>query len=412
MNEDLRIWSEPVQPPAGFPEPKPGMFYGVLGEVVEAARPLTEADPVGILGCLLAEASALLGDGPTLTVSGMSSPTRLFVMLVGPTAKGRKGTAGDVARRIISASGVVRPDTLLQRGFASGEGVVEKLAELDDRRVFFRQDEMAGLLVAMNRDGSTLSSVVRDLWDGVPLAHTTAAGHTQVDDAHVSILGHVTPDELALRMRPVDFANGLANRFLPLAVHRRQLLVWDGEREFEEYFAEPASRLGTALSEGMAQRRYRLSPAAFKRWTEIYKTAPKSQMVAARREPQLLRLALIYAVLDGADKVDVCHLEAALSFWDYVVESLSWIFPAQAHEGWPPRAAEILRIVRGAGESGLSLEELGRRFSGHLGVGVRDTAVEFLAESGEVTRFKVQTPGRPKFTLVASCFVKSEEDAA
>jgi hypothetical protein len=199
-----RYWSKKVTPPAGFPEPAAAMFHGLLGDIIDAVEDRTEADPVGILASLLAECGALLGSGPKLEISGVKCSSRLFILLVGPTAEGRKGMAGEVARDVVTASGIGRPEGFLQRGFASGEAVIEVLAQLEGRRVLYRQDEMAGLLVAMNREGSTLSSVVRDLWDGVVVTHTTVASTVEVEDAHVSVLGHITPDEFRLRLRAVD----------------------------------------------------------------------------------------------------------------------------------------------------------------------------------------------------------------
>jgi hypothetical protein len=98
-----RSWTMQVRPPAGFPVSRPEMFHGPLGAAVESIQGYTEADPVGILGCLMAECSALIGRGPTLNVSGLNVSARLFIMLVGPTSEGRKGTAGDNARAILSS---------------------------------------------------------------------------------------------------------------------------------------------------------------------------------------------------------------------------------------------------------------------------------------------------------------------
>jgi hypothetical protein len=406
-----RTWSMPVQPPAGFPVPRPEVFHGPLGAAVESIQSYTEADPVGILGCLIAECSALIGRGPQLNVSGLRVAARLFIMLVGPTSEGRKGTAGDNARTIISMSGVERPEGFLQRGFASGESVVETLATLDDRRAMFRQDEMAGLLVAMNREGSTLSAVIRDLWDGVTIAHTTVAGHKQVDDAHVSVLGHITPEELRERLRPVDYANGLANRFLTLAVHRRQMVAWTGSKPLDAICAEAAQKLGAKVLAGQVEKTYDLSCAGFKRWCEIYANAPSCSMLSARREPQLLRLALVYAVLDGSDTIEVCHLDAALAFWDYVVDSLAWAMPDAKGPTEPARASDIRNVIQVAGAAGITLSDIGQAFSNHLHAKVRDAALDYLERKGEVVKRIVKTSGRNSTEYIHVSFVTAAEEA-
>ena len=407
-----RSWTMQVRPPAGFPVPRPEMFHGPLGAAVESIQGYTEADPVGILGCLMAECSALIGRGPTLNVSGLNVSARLFIMLVGPTSEGRKGTAGDNARTIVTMSGIERPAGFLQRGFASGESVVESLATLDDRRAMFRQDEMAGLLVAMNREGSTLSAVIRDLWDGVTIAHTTVAGHKEVEDAHVSVLGHITPEELRERLRPVDYANGLANRFLTLAVHRRQMVAWTGSKSLDSICEAVAQKLGAAINEGRMEQTYDLTDDAFECWCDIYANAPTCSMLSARREPQLLRLALIYAVLDGSDSIDVCHLQAALAFWDYVVDSVAWAMPDIKGPTEPARTSDIRRIIEGAGEDGATCSDIGKAFSGHLDAKVRDAALKHLEEHGHVVRRSVKTSGRSRTEFVLASLVTDAEEAA
>lgn len=401
--KELRIWTEKVELPEGFPEPSPAMFHGPLGDAVRSVEELTEADPVGVLGSLLAEVSVLLGRNLSLEVSGVRSAARLFVMLVGPTAEGRKGTAGGLASGILDAAGVVRPEGFLQRGFASGESVVECLAKLDDRRVLYRQDEMAGLLVAMNREGSTLSPMIRDLWDGVEISHTTVSSHQSIADAHVAVLGHITPTELMSRLKPVEMANGLANRFLPLAVHRRQLVVWTGSKRIADFYGDAAKKLGVAISAARELTEFELTDAAFDTYKDIYRTAAKkASSMSARREPQILRLALIFAALDGKPLVDSVHLEAALAVWQYVEATIAWIYPSQVQCGWPTRAADIYRQVKDAGPNGLGLQELMGKFSGHLTAAVRDAAVEFLCSEKLVVKTTVPTKGRNRTVLVAT----------
>jgi hypothetical protein len=44
--------------------------------------------------------------------------------------------------------------------------------------------------------------------------------------AHISIIGHITKDELRARLTRTDMANGLANRFLFCLVKRSVSAAW------------------------------------------------------------------------------------------------------------------------------------------------------------------------------------------
>jgi hypothetical protein len=50
-------------------------------------------------------------------------------------------------------------------------------------------------------------------------------------------------------------------------------------------------------------------------------------MICGRADPQTLRLAMIYAVLDGSDGViKLPHLKAALALWKYYEDSVRYVF--------------------------------------------------------------------------------------
>src|ERR1019366_7203531 len=48
--------------------------------------------------------------------------------------------------------------------------------------------------------------------------------------------------------------------------------------------------------------------------------------MSARAEAQTLRIALIYAILDGCNNVDIPHLRAALEVWRYCQDSVDYCF--------------------------------------------------------------------------------------
>ena len=55
----------------------------------------------------------------------------------------------------------------------------------------------------------------------------------------------------------------------------------------------------------------------------------------ARAEAHLLRLALIYALVDGSATIGLSHLDAALALWDYAAASVAWIFGDLTGDPWP-----------------------------------------------------------------------------
>ena len=81
--------------------PDDAVYHGPLGEIVRAVAPHTEADPVGVLGTLLASVGAAMG-GLRFIYQGSAQAPNLFVVLVGDSSTGRKGTAGSIAREVMN----------------------------------------------------------------------------------------------------------------------------------------------------------------------------------------------------------------------------------------------------------------------------------------------------------------------
>jgi hypothetical protein len=83
-------------------------------------------------------------------------------------------------------------------------------------------------------------------------------------------------------------------------------------------------------------------------WYEVYNELSEGKAgllgaVTSRAEAQVMRLACIYALLDGVKIIKSVHLEAALAAWKYAEESARFIFGDSLGD---PVADELLRALR------------------------------------------------------------------
>lgn len=380
-----------------WPEPPDlAAYHGVVGELVHAVQERTEADPVGILGSLLATAGACMGFYRYI-YQGSTQTANVFVVLVGETASGRKGTAGSIVREAMTAA-YPTWEQLIVAGLGSGEGLIthlKKSEEDDEHRALVMESEFGRLLTVMNREGSTLSPVVRDAWDGVPMGRFLARSRQLVARHHVGILAHVTPVELRSKMTDVDAANGFGNRFLWLAVHRTRLVPFpESPRAALTPYLTP---LHNAIAAAQEPAELHWTPEAAERWEWLYATLttrPRHGIpgaLAARAEAQIVRLALIYTLLDQASAIDLPHLEAAEALWNYVERSIGYVFGRTTGN----RHADILRdlLADGPIEWESAKKALGLRTAADL----RD-AVETLVGLGvgEVVTIPRDSGGRPR----------------
>jgi len=388
--------------PAGWPQaPAPQAYHGLPGQVVAKIAPNTEADPVAILVQLLVACGALIGRGAYFQVEATRHHPNEFVVLVGDTARARKGSSFDHVSKLMSAADPGFPSRL-STGLSSGEGLIWTLRDpqgqdpgAPDKRLLVVEPEFASVLKSTSREISTLSPTLRSAWDGRPLALLTRTAPARATDAHISIIGHITHTELRRHASTIEIANGLLNRFLLLSVRRVRLLPEGGDPDplkdsgLVRYLAATLKHAGAA-------GQLRLDPAARELWCHAYPqlTQPADGLagqITARAEAHTIRLALIYALLDGQRQVQQQHLHAALALWDYASRCAAWTL-GQA-TGDP--LAEQLHAALTRSPAGLTRTQISHLMHRNQPAEQLERALRALAAAGRAHHKKVLTAGRP-----------------
>lgn len=417
--------------PPGWPAP-PGAsaFRGPAGDFVRAVDPHTEADPVALLVQYLLYFGAIVGRGPFVRAEDTRHGFNEFAVLVGDTAKGRKGTSGKRVHGLFEPFDVTWALKRTVRGLSSGEGLIWHVRDaedprtmapqpstgkkraapppdpgVDDKRLLVLDGEFASTLRVLERDGNTLSPVLRTSWDGDPLSILTKNWPAISTDAHVSLIGHVTREEVVRYLDRTEMANGFANRILWTAVRRSKILP-EGGSLTEEALRPLREELGAKIA--WAQGVGELSRGAEMRalWAEVYPrlSEPVPGLVGhilARSEAHVLRLTGLYALLDGSTVMERAHLEAALALWAYCERSARYIFGEALGD---PLADELLDQLRQRVE-GLSRTEIRDLFSRHGQRSRVDRALQSLRDAGLARKEMRPTAGRPEerwYALVAS----------
>ena len=390
-------------------------MHGIAGEFVRMVEPNTEADPAAILLQFLAAFGALVGRGPHYRVEGDEHHANLYVLLVGATAKGRKGTSWGRVREVFQRVPDWKPHV---SGLSSGEGVKyhvrdaceetkrNKSGELvteivdegvTDKRLFVVESEFAGVLRAAQRQGNTLSATIREGWDSGNLRSLTKNDPITATGAHICIVGHITDDELRAELTATDTANGFANRFLFAGAKRSKLLPHGGNQADEGEVQAFADRLRERAARARTGRRVTMTAEASAMWERVYPELSAGSgglhgAVTARAEAQTTRLALFYCLLDGADRIDTAHLLAALAVWQYCDATARYVFGASLGDRI---ADELMRRLERAGDGGLTRTDVRDAFGRHQSAERIGAALEMLRTKGRATCETVTTGGRP-----------------
>jgi hypothetical protein len=355
-------------------------LHGLAGETVRVLEPVTEAAPAAVLITALTIFGTAVGPDLYVLADGARHTAHLFAAIVGKTARARKGTSYRVTRSVLEHAD---PGLFAARtfgGFGSGEALIEAVGRGDDEvavdddgshrnapprpphdpRALIVEEEFARILRVAERDGSTLSPIIRQGWDDGDLSVITRKKPVRAQGAHISILAHVTEEELRARLRGLELANGFGNRFLFCLVERSKRIP-DGhglDRDEEK-------RLGWEWRKRLEQARRLESPLKRTReadelWRDFYLGLDDGRpgmlgALLARAEAHVLRLSLVYALADGEGVIDLPHLRAALAVWDYSERSAFMIFGDAVGD---PVADLILRRLRDAMPGGLTRTEI------------------------------------------------------
>lgn len=370
---------------------EPEAFAGLAGDFVRLIEPETEADRVALLGNFLVAAGVLFGRDAYAQADGRTHFPVEYIMTVGPTGTGRKGTAtGRVLATMEATEDGFRSRVL--GGLSSGEGLIKAVSAQQEspdstRRFLVLLSEFASLLGVMKREGNTMSAILREAWDGTRLQVLTRKDPLSVENVNLSVIAHITPSELLNGLTATDRANGFANRFLVVCVRRSKFLPEGGARVNTGEIVRRLHRaLESAKSRGLVER----NEAARALWADVYEelTGERDGLKGAlcgRAEAHVLRLSLLYALLDSSTTIRVEHLRAALAFWKYCERSVDYLFADQSGD---PEGDKILRAVASGPKT---LSELHRVFGNNRTAEWLNAKLGALVRSSKLTPTSVKT---------------------
>lgn len=423
-DRDLRDRADEIPIPATVQWPAPideAAYYGLAGDIVRTLEPQTEADPVALLIHVLVGVGNLGGRGPHFRVGGARHHTNENAICVGKTSSARKGTASSDTFNLLRPVDPIWVENRVMAGLSSGEGLIWAVRDeiekqepirdkkktitgyqtviadkgVADKRLLIIEPEFASVLRVAGRDGNTLSTVYRQAWDSGLLRVLNKNSPVKATGTHISIIGHITRDELLMELSNNDKVNGFGNRNLWLCVQRSKFLPDGGDWDHLD-IGPLISRLKNVVEFARGVGEMRRNAEARAMWHEVYPQLSGERgglfgSLTSRAEAHVLRLSCIYALLDHSTEVRRCHLEAALALWKYCEDSAEFIFGADLGNHV---ADQILKALGNAPE-GLTRNDLCDLFGRHRSSEEIGAALRILGERALVEFEKGNTGGRP-----------------
>jgi hypothetical protein len=336
-------------------------------------------------------------------------------LLLGPTAYGRKGTAMDHVKRVMRIVDEEFVEKHFASGIISGEGLYERFSGKsehslgDDKRLVLTEPEFAKVLANCDREGNSLSANVREIYDSGSFEIMRSKNALKVRDAHAALIGHCTTAEYVDLLKSVSMANGFANRFLLAHVERENILPFGGTGLSDADYVSISEKVKDAIKSARPKsaiswkdhRPIPLSDDARALYAQFYylraQEALNSGLIGAmlaRLETNVLRVALIFALLQCATEIGVEHLRAAIAVGAYARSSTLHAFgPTLGSKA----GQEILDALRDRDDKWMSRTEIRRQvFQDHRPAKTIKEALDLLIMQRLVMATSEQTSGAPR----------------
>jgi hypothetical protein len=328
-------------------------FYGLAGRLALEVAPINGVSKEAVLIQFLICLSTLCAQKFYYSNGGKKNNTADYLVLVGTTGSSKKGTSFSDVKWFFDQYYPEFTASKLKTGVNSGEGLIncirDKVVGTDvDKRtgkeievikdegalskiVLFLETEFSRLLKAGKRDGSTVTEIYRNAWDGVPLEINTSQRSIRSTDYCVSLIAHITPKELKSLVSDIDSSNGYLNRFM-------FCLITGGE---PKPFPESFDRVDFSFTKELValfnfinsidSAEIVLADDAKGLYLEIYnefyyRPEDKITELVSRNTQHLIKMAMLFAICDQSPEINLSHLKASKALIDYSTASIQELF--------------------------------------------------------------------------------------
>lgn len=391
------------------PKPHSDCLYGLIGEIAKAGSNDTEANAYAVAASALAYIGVAVGRGPYMWIGDDWNHARLNFVHVGRSSRGRKGTSKKlVISRIAKAVKELNEDLAPQihtGGLSTREGLAlmihdgwtkgnEEVPPIADKRLLAVESEFANVLHQSRRDGNTLSTALRDAWDGTCIKPAIKTSPVWASNPHIGILADITPSELRSLMAARELSNGFANRFIFFWAEGDKVNPFprptpkDVIDDFARRIADVLQFAGADRHVDRNVKRMEFAADAASLYAKLYRGELRERSAGEhitglldRRAPMLMRLAMIFALTDQTLTIEVRHINAAMAWIRYWTDSVKFIFQSAldevATEQVNDTANELMAFLKMQGKA--SRTELVKVcFKGHVSKDKLDRAIDEL----------------------------------
>jgi len=405
-------------------------YYGPLGELARRHQTQIPVNLAAFYAMLLPAIGWLIGRRAMIEVSRDKHYCNLFTVIVGRTGCG-KGTSWNIVQALVEQ---IDPTCTkrLHRDVASAPGLIGlvrdastvtkgkkaiEVSGITDKRCFVLFEEMDNLFTAIGRQGSTLEKLWNMAYDGRSLENN-ARDREKATNPHISCVCQITDDSFRDAVGTVSRgrgrSNGFFNRFITVRAIKERSLPRGGKMpdvgDLIQEIQSALVALGSVDSD--SPKIIQWHPSTHKEW-DAFDAAMDGEHaflsglggLAARLKPNVMRIAMLFAVIDRDEFIRPDHLRAAKAFCLHCIDDSRGFFDRSRPSSAKPSLDDRLLTIAATGPCTLTdfHKRLGRK--GYETKELRDSLArlvkggELLTEDSESDHGRTVTRWRQPDTL-------------
>lgn len=327
-------------------------FYGLAGKLAQEVAPISGVSKEALLYQFLVCIGSICGPKFFYSIGGKKINPSDYLIVLGSTGASKKGTSFGDVKWFFDKYYPEFSQKKLKTGVNSGEGLIncirdrvvvkekdktgKEIEVVKDegalsKIVLFLETEFSRLLKAGKRDGSTVTEIYRNAWDQVPLEINTSQRSIRSTDYSVSLIAHITPKEFKSLVSEIDSSNGYLNRFMFCLIGSAEPRPFPTSFEKVDFSFSIELISVLCLINSLENEELVLADSAKSLYEEYfneyhYRAEDELSELTSRNIPHLLKMAMIYAILDQSFEIKIEHLKAAKALVDFSEASIRNIF--------------------------------------------------------------------------------------
>lgn len=360
---------------------------GWWGDYLDLVSPTTSSPDIYHLASILTVVGAMVGR----RIGGYLGENQwpiLHTVLVGETGLTKKDTAMNRALGTMtySANGSFNNFFTTLAGVGSAEALADQLGTSN---VLLRLSEFSGFLHKARQPATAnLRPMITELWNcGPEYSLLTRGNPTRIRNPTMAMLAAIPPETLAREMGSEDVQSGFANRLLFVFGTGKQAISRPPSPNWASLgdLASEMRELILSYAPGTVLQFSRQAGTFYDEWfyqfvQRVYLTELERQM-AQRVPAYVVRVAILYAIAEGADEIGLEHIRCARDYVTHVFDTSS---PHTRSWGATDEARLAAAILNFVGEGGRARSDFDRAFSEMYGPTVVGRTITALRDNGRL----------------------------